>query len=662
MASMVACLICVPLIFAGIIACISNDKVRGYVVYVGGVVIMGLVVATVYKYAVASSMFSKLKPITFELPYNEVFNMATIAGDVILMIVIVYLSFKWRKYWISIFSIVQTGIVLWVEFMGPEVEEKASIRFDNLTMIMILIIGFVGCLIGIYAVGYLRGYHVHHKEYKDRRRFFLSMVFVFYAAMFGLVTTQNVMWLECFWEVTSVCSFLLIGYTRTDEAITNSFRALWMNLVGGLGFAVVILIGAYKFSTFNLYDIISLNVANLKGGQGDYISLALLQSVCLAMLAFAAISKTAQFPFSKWLLGAMVAPTPSSALLHSATMVKAGVYLLIRISPYLYGTYTGKMVYMVGGFTFFAASFLAISQSDGKKVLAYSTISNLGLMVMCCGVGTESSRWAAIFLMIFHAISKSMCFQAVGAIENTTGSRDIEDMQGLMKRLPKLGLILLIGMSGMYLAPFGMLISKWAALKTVVDSSNTLLVIFICFGSASTMFYWTKWMSKILGPQEQSQKDVTEKGEYISMFCHATMALASVLGMIIISDKIVNKYIISTIVSDSVEGATAMSNSNLRMMLFMVLAVFVVPFITYLMSKGVDSKKVTGYMNGINVGDNKHFVDAFGEEKELHVSNWYLENMFGEKKLFTPSVIIGLVFICAMLCTVIGNLIGGGVI
>ena len=105
-----------------------------------------------------------------------------------------------------------------------------------------------------------------------------------------------------------------------------------------------------------------------------------------------------------------------------------------------------------------------------------------------------------------------------------------------------------------------------------------------------------------------------------------------------------------------------MSNSNLRMMLFMVLAVFVVPLITYLMSKGVDSKKVTGYMNGINVGDNKHFVDAFGEEKELHVSNWYLENMFGEKKLFTPSVIIGLVFICAMLCTVIGNLIGGGVI
>ena len=150
----------------------------------------------------------------------------------------------------------------------------------------------------------------------------------------------------------------------------------------------------------------------------------------------------------------MVAPTPTSALLHSSTMVKAGVYLLIRLAPVLAGNISGEMVTLVGGLTFLITSFIAISQSDTKKVLAYSTMSNLGLIVACAGIGTYESIWAAILLLIFHSVSKSLMFLSVGAIEHIIGSRDIEDMHGLIIRLPEMTLIMVIGIAGMFLAPF----------------------------------------------------------------------------------------------------------------------------------------------------------------------------------------------------------------
>ena len=150
-------------------------------------------------------------------------------------------------------------------------------------------------LIGIYAIGYMEGYHKHHLIYVDRRNYFFAVIFIFYGAMFGLVSSMNIMWMDFFWEVTSVCSFLLIGYTRTKEAIDNSFRALWMNLLGGLGLAVAIVFAVLKEHTVSVQAI-----TDMAAGSSDKILL-----IPIAMLAFAALTKSAQMPFSQWLLGAM---------------------------------------------------------------------------------------------------------------------------------------------------------------------------------------------------------------------------------------------------------------------------------------------------------------------------------------------------------------------
>lgn len=637
MEKMVAALICLPFLWAIIPAVIHKSSVRRVTVYIGGALISVLSVCLCVMWYRNGG-----EAISFNLPYTEVFDKIILVGDFVLMGLVIYQCIKHKKTIICLLSIVQTLLVAWMELFGPEVTENYRLRFDWLTLIMVLIIGIIGVAIGIYAVGYMHGYHIHHhKELKDRRSFFMAMVFVFYGAMFGLVFSASLVWMYFFWEITSITSFLLIGYTGSREAIDNSFKALWMNLLGGLGIAVAIAYLIQVYGTTDLYDAIDIAVANPTYGA----------LVPIALLAFAALTKSAQFPFSGWLLGAMVAPTPSSALLHSATMVKAGVYLLIRLALAMNGNYVGQMVYLVGGFTFLSASCMAIAQSDGKKVLAYSTISNLGLIVACAGAGSQETIWAAVFLVIFHAVSKSMLFQCVGAIENTTGSRDVEDMQGLANRYPKLAFILMVGIAGMFLAPFGMLISKWAALKAFVDASSTLMVLLICFGSATTMFYWTKWFAKILGVSDKRDRDLTKPNEYVSMFFHAFLLIALCVGFPLLS-----KHIIEPLMMDMYGfSSPVISEGNIIIMVVMVCALFVVPMVSYLLTRHSVDKEVLAYMGGVNSGDDKNFNDSVGNPKELQVSNWYLEDYLGEKKLFTPSVIIGAFIIVVHLCVVIGG-------
>lgn len=186
-----------------------------------------------------------------------------------------------------------------------------------------------------------------------------------------------------------------------------------------------------------------------------------------AFLCLAAFTKSAQVPFESWLCGAMVAPTPVSALLHSATMVKAGTYLLLRMAPAFAGTTMSTIVALFGAFTFVGTCMLAVSQSNAKKILAYSTISNLGLIIACVGINTPASMVAATMIIIYHSVSKGLLFMCVGAIEQRIGSRDIEDMRGLYSVMPRTAIITAIGIFTMMLPPFGMLIGKWMAIEAI---------------------------------------------------------------------------------------------------------------------------------------------------------------------------------------------------
>jgi ech hydrogenase subunit A len=472
----------------------------------------------------------------------------------------------------------------------------------------------------------------HHADEKDRRPLFFFLMFLFLAAMFGIVVCNNLIWMYFFWEITTLCSFFLIGYTRTPEAVKNAFRALIMNLLGGFAFVIALIVMGNYLGSVELNALIGNGLYAKTMAQSDGV---IVINVIVALLAFAGITKAAQMPFNSWLLGAMVAPTPTSALLHSSTMVKAGVFLIVKLSPLLgvnniLDIGPGFMVTMVGGITFLLASFAAVSQSNAKRVLAYSTIANLGLIVACAGIGTAEGVWAAVMLIIFHAATKSLLFLSVGTAEHNIGSRDIEDMDGLFGRMPRLAAFMIVGISAMFLAPFGMLISKWAALQSFVDSSNVWVILILCFGSAVTLFYWAKWLGKLSAvvANRENIQDKVHREEWFVLGGHVALVVLISLTFPLLSDKVILPYLETAFQGLSGVTGAALSGDNMAIMVVMVALILVLPLLFY----GRTSKRIVPiYMAGAGKGDDLTFRGAMGKDVPVSLRNWYMEGIFNEK-------------------------------
>ncbi|MDD7368723.1 MAG: proton-conducting transporter membrane subunit, partial [Berryella intestinalis] len=445
-----------------------------------------------------------------------------------------------------------------------------------------------------------------------------ALMFIFLSAMFVIVFSNNLAWVFSGWEVTTVCSFLLIGYTRTQEAIDNSFRQIMMNMAGGIAFAVGLMLVAADFHTLSMADFIALGV--------EYPQIA---AVPACAFAFAGLTKAAQMPFHTWLLGAMVAPTPTSALLHSSTMVKAGVFLLVKLAPIFFVCPAPSlMVIGVGGLTFLICSFMAISQSNAKRVLAYSTVANLGLIVACAGVGTAEAVWAAILLIVFHAAAKSLLFLCVGTAEHHIGSRDIEDMDLLFERMPRLARYMMIGIMCMFIAPFGMLIAKWAALVSFADTHQFALIMFLAFGSGATFLFWAKWLGKLSGiaaAQDNVEMDV-HTSEWVAVNVMAAAALVSTILLPVFSFVFAEPYIVG------VFGTLGQNIATDNLWVASILAAFSL-VVFFARIKRTTQQKGEVYLSGVAIdGDARTFSDSLTREATASTRNMYLEEYFGEAR------------------------------
>ncbi len=381
---------------------------------------------------------------------------------------------------------VQLVLAVYFEFQVTA-EASAPVFFiDHLSLLMCLIISIIGGLICIYALRYMADHENHQHLSRSRQHTFFFFMVILLGAMNGIVFADNMRWLYFFWEITTLCCYALIRHEETPEAINNAFRALWMNLIGGLGLIVGIIFAQNNLNSLSLQDLVATGAPVL-----------MFPMACLFLASFI---KAAQVPFHTWLLGAMVAPIPVSALLHSSTMVKAGVYLILRMAPGFAGTALSSAAVILGGFTFVAAAAMALSQSESKRVLALSTVSNLGLIIMCAGINTPLAITAAIAITVFHAVSKAALFLGVGIIDHGIGSRNIEDMQGLVYRRPLISFIVIASIVTMVFAPFGMVIGKWAALEAAGSSSGVLVPIaalLLVVGSSFTIVFWAKWLGRM---------------------------------------------------------------------------------------------------------------------------------------------------------------------
>ncbi len=458
-----------------------------------------------------------VEPIVLNFPWADI---PILLADLAILAYIAYVGIERRHPYILILAALQLiGIVYLELVLSPDLSRVPSLVIDRLSVVMYLVVSVVGSIICIYALQYM-------KEHDDRRiseqrhgRFFLWFV-LFIGIMNGLIFANNLFWLYFFWEATTLCSFELIAHEETQESWDNALLALFLNSIGGLALisGIFLLINTFGGAAASLFGVVNSGLA--------VVSTPFL--VALAFFALGGFTKAAQFPFQNWLLGAMVAPTPVSALLHSSTMVKAGVYFILRLAPAYSGLPLSSVIAFLGGFTFLAASLLAVGEDNAKRVLAYSTVANLGLVVACCGINTPLAINAAILLIIFHAICKAMLFMGVGVIEHQLGSRNIENMEGLAVRMPSMMLVMTIGAFGMFLPPFGVLFAKWAAMEASIR--EPLLIALLVAGSTLTALFWTKWLGRMLSTLpfiEKENKPIPMSGYYVTSL--GTLALGLVM-------------------------------------------------------------------------------------------------------------------------------------
>ncbi|WP_379923213.1 monovalent cation/H+ antiporter subunit A [Erythrobacter sp. R86502] len=353
------------------------------------------------------------------------------------------------------------GLVLLATLAGPVIAGEVpsarwlwvpSLGLDLSLMVDPLGLMFAGLILGIGLLVVIFG-HFYLSAGEATGRFFASLM-LFQGAMLGIVIAGNVLLLLVFWEMTSLASFLLIGFWQHKPEARQGAR-MALAVTGGGGLALIggmVLLGLVAGS-FDLSTILA---------RGDIVRSSALYPVALGLILLGCFTKSAQFPFHFWLPHAMAAPTPVSAYLHSATMVKAGVFLLARLWPVLSGTeiYT-FVVTTVGLTTMIFGAVVALFRHDLKSILAYSTISQLGMLVMLLGFSLKAAALAAVVHILNHAAFKAALFMSAGIVEHETGTRDIRRLGGLAKAMPITALIATLAAASMAgLPPLGGFISK----------------------------------------------------------------------------------------------------------------------------------------------------------------------------------------------------------
>jgi ech hydrogenase subunit A len=604
--------------FAAAAGCylIRSGRIRSVIVIVTGAVLIA-----------GALMLIPLTPFGLSLPrfWGVGIHVLVQACDFLLLLIILYIGFKHRHLAIKALAILQIIGLLYVEFFLVQAKPvTATLYCDHLTLVMLLIVCIVGALICFQAIPYMQNHEQHLRLQKSRQHRFFGAMLLFLGAMNGLVLSNDLRFFYFFFELTTLCSFLLIGHDRSAPATRNAVRALWMNSLGGAAFIIGLILIYADRGLLELQAVLQSE----KTGSGLYL-------LALALLCLAAFAKSAQFPMQSWLLGAMVAPTPVSALLHSSTMVKVGVYLVLRLAPAMQGTFLSQCVAVFGGFSFLCAAALAVGQSNGKKVLAYSTISNLGLIFACAGLNTSQAIIAGMLLIVFHAVIKALLFLCVGAIEQHIASRDIEDMRGLYADMPLTALMTVMGVIMMIMPPFGILLGKWMALEAAAE--NLYVIIMITLGSALTALYWARWAGTLMSdpfagrfkPERQPLLTWVALGALCAgagLLSTAAPWLYMRMIVLMLNPKYLPPYTAYGGILENPTGAFAVFPLSLVAALGFVVAILAV-------RRAAKARVVKPYLSGVQTADSGVFLGPMNQPVKAEARNYYLASIFGEKKL-----------------------------
>lgn len=375
-------------------------------------------------------------------------------------------------------------IVEWVPHLGMEL----SFRLDTLAWLMVVLIGGVGALVMVYSSAYFSS----HAGGLGR---FAGVFVAFAGSMLGLVATDDMLVLYVFWELTTITSYVLIGHYSDRKASRRAaMQAIIVTTAGGLAMLVGIVLLGETAATYRMSEVIA------EPPSGPVVTVAVV------LLLIGAGSKSALVPFHFWLPSAMAAPTPVSAYLHAAAMVKAGVYLVARFAPGFsdLGVWRGIII-AAGGWTLIHGGYRALRQYDLKLVLAFGTVSQLGLLVLLVGLGNEAAALAGLAMIGAHSMFKAALFLVVGVVDASTGTRDLRRLDGVGRALPVTATVGALATASMIgLPPFAGYVGKEAALEAMVHDAGTaigaVVLAAMVIGSALTVAYGLRFWWGAFGP------------------------------------------------------------------------------------------------------------------------------------------------------------------
>ena len=412
--------------------------------------------------------------------------------------------------------------------MGQGYTMEAGTRVDGLTAMMFLLVTFVSLMVQIYSTGYMHG--------DPRYTYFFTLLSIFTASMLLLVIANNMMMVLMGWELVGVCSFLLIGFWWEEKENSNAaIKAFLTTKLGDVGLIIGVIVLWSMFRTFNITEILAAAEAGTQAG-GAPLQSGMLTFGLLALF-FGAVGKSAQFPLQTWLPDAMAGPTPVSALIHAATMVTAGIFLVARLYPAYQQSPTALAVIAITGtITLVIAGLLALVQDDVKKVLAYSTISQLGYMVAALAF----SYTAGIFHLFTHGFFKALLFLGAGSLIHAVHSNNMSDMGGLRKAMPITFWTFLIGSLALMAIPvFAGFWSKdevlAGALSQAIEYGSVTgwsLVIAGSLGGMITAFYMTRVLWLVFGGQFRGHGHPHESGPAMAWPLLILAVPAALVGLI----------------------------------------------------------------------------------------------------------------------------------
>ncbi|MGO4440507.1 putative monovalent cation/H+ antiporter subunit A [Rhizobium sp. RAF56] len=425
---------------------------------------------------------------------------------------------------------------------APSLGLRLTWLLDGLSVTFALLITGIGTLIVLYTGGYLKG-HPHLGR-------FFSFIFLFMGSMLGVVVSDNFLMLFVFWELTSITSFLLIGFDHEREASRRAaLQALVVTGGGGLALLAGLLVVSVVTGASQMSDL-AANAALLRSSP-FYLA-------ALVLILGGAFTKSAQFPFHFWLPNAMEAPTPVSAYLHSATMVKAGVYLLMRLNPVMGGTAAWEtLLPAFGAVTLVVGAVLAVRQTDLKLQLAYTTVSSLGLLVMLTGFGTPLAVEAAVLYLVAHALFKGALFMVAGIIDHETGTRDITRLGGLRAAMPTTFAVALFAAASMGgLPPFFGFLAKEEVYAALLGGGAAALAFTLAAVVANALMFAIGFaiaLKPFLGRTVETPRHPHEAPPLL--ICGP--ALLAVLGLVAAIFSGLTHHYISSPMATAVSGAVA---------------------------------------------------------------------------------------------------------